>query len=102
MFYVAAIGCGVRGNGGLSEAKSEGEANASATDDGLVGEQRRSALREGSNEDLRVQIPGFHPGWQVSDDAFEAGFCWEMTTSPVSAEGSLERRRVNAGEGLAP
>ena len=30
-----------------------------------------------------------------------AGFCWAITTSPSSADVSLERQRVNAGVGLA-
>ena len=74
MFYVpadCAIGCGACAETVvIAKPTARGEANASATDDGLVGEQRRSALREGGNEDLRVQISGFHPGWQVGDGAF--------------------------------
>jgi len=33
---------------------------------------------------------------------FEGGFGWAITMSPASAEGSFERRRVNAALGVAP
>ena len=35
-------------------------------------------------------------------ECFATCFCWAMTMSPSSADMSLERRRVNAGEELAP
>ena len=53
----------------VAKPHAGGEARARETDNALVGQQRKSPRRKGDNEHLSVQVPSFHPNYEVADSA---------------------------------
>ena len=70
-----AVGCNASAEALIiAEPEARRETGAGTTYDGLVGQEARGALGEAGDEDLYVQVPGFHPRSEIGDGTLRGRF----------------------------